>query len=206
MNLRKLKLKFLSLKNYQYFSLKRTKGHLGFTLVEVLVATTIFAAIMLSATDIFKLALDGQKKSVMAQNIQESLRYFLEVVGKEIRMAQRDNGVCADVPDDKIFATSTNLFGDTLYFKNYHGQCVHYYLLGASGSTHRFLVLRDLDLNYISPFKVDITDLRFIVKEEADKQAFVTYSFKAEAVTQTNGRAETIYIQSSITSRYYRED
>lgn len=177
----------------------------GFTLVEILVATTIFVVIMLSATSIFKYAFEGQKKSLMSQNVQESLRYFLEVIGKEIRMAQRDNGVCSDVPDDQIFATTTNAFGDVLYFKNYHGQCVHYYLFGAGGFT-RFTVGRDAALDYISPLSVDVSDLKFVVQEEDGKQPFVTLSFKGEAVTPSGGRAEAINVQTSIVSRYYLLD
>ncbi|MFA5163040.1 MAG: prepilin-type N-terminal cleavage/methylation domain-containing protein [Patescibacteria group bacterium] len=184
---------------------KKAENKSGFTLVEVLVATTIFVVIMLSATSIFKYALEGQKKSLMSQNVQESLRYFLEVIGKEIRMAQRDNGVCTSTPDTQIFASSTNAFGDVLEFKNYHGQCVRYYLFGAGDFT-RFTVKRDTAIEFISPLSVDVSDLRFLVEEEEGKQAFVTVSFKGEAVTPSGGRAEAINVQTSIVSRYYPLD
>lgn len=186
-------------------SIKKISEKEGFTLVEVLVATTIFVVIMLSATSIFKYALEGQKKSLMSQNVQESLRYFLEVIGKEVRMAQRDNGVCTSTPDNKIFATSTNAFGDVLEFKNYHGQCVRYYLFGAGDFT-RFTVKRDTPVDFISPLSVDVSDLRFIVQEEDGKQPLVTISFKGEAVTPSGGRAEAINVQTSIVSRYYLLD
>jgi len=177
----------------------------GFTLVEVLVATTIFAVIMLSSTTIFKMALDGQKKSLMSQNVQESLRYFLEVISKEIRMAQRNNGVCGDFGSTSIYGTTTNSFGEVLLFKNYHGQCVRYDLFGATGY-QRFRVWRDSDLGFISPLKVYVSNLHFLVKEDADKQAFVTLSFKAEAISPDGSRSEAINIQTSITSRYYRDN
>lgn len=183
------------------FSAKRS----GFTLMEILVAVTIFTAIMLSATGIFRFAIEGQKKSIMSQNVQESLRYFMEVIGKEIRMAQRDNGTCANVPDDKIYATSTNASGDVLYFKNYHGQCVQYYLF-SDGGVDRFTIGRDADLDFISPQKVDVSGLQFIVKEDVDSQAFVTVRFKGEAVTVSGSREEPINMQTSIVSRYYRAD
>lgn len=184
-----------------------SRARAGFTLIEVLVSVTLFTIIMLSATSIFKLVLDAQKKSVSAQNVQEGLRYFMEVIGKEIRMAQRDNGQCDDVPDNQIFEQSSNSAGDILYFKNYHGQCVHYYLFGSSVlDFYRFTVSRDNVPNYISPVSVDISNLRFIVHEATGTQAYVTLSFKAEAVTPNNGRDSDIYVQTSVASRYYLDN
>lgn len=189
---------------------KKTKtnvGRAGFTLMEMLVATTLFVVIIMSSADIFRLVAAGQRKAIDSQNVQESLKYFLEVIGKEIRMAQRDNGVCPMVPDDQIFYLTNNTRGDVLYFKNYHGQCVHYYLFPYPATNSlRFTIGRDSDLNFISPFKIDISDLKFIVSEEADKQAVVTMSFQASAVVDSVRRREEMRIQTTITSRYYKND
>ena len=185
------------------------KARPAFTLVEILVSVTLFTTIMLSATSIFKLALDAQRKSVMAQNTQESLRYFLEVIGKEMRMAQRNNGVCANMGATDIYTKDTNAFGDVLYFKNYHGQCVHYYLFGASawtGFTIERVTGAESAVNFITPDKVFISDLKFEVKGSTTTQAFVTVAFKAEAITPARVRLSPINMQTSVASRYYLAD
>lgn len=205
-----LSLKFNSLKQ----SLKAKfifKSKPAFTLIEILVSVTLFTTIMLSATSIFKLALDAQRKSMMAQNTQESLRYFLEVIGKEMRMAQRNNGVCpTPMEPDEIYHKTTNSDGDVLYFKNYHGQCVHYYALGTT-LRNRFVIGRKTgagawDLNFITPARVYISNLKFEVKGSTTTQAFVTVAFKAEAISPAGVRLGPINMQTSVSSRYYLAD
>src|SRR3989338_7515952 len=61
-----------------YMPIQRTKNQKGTSLLELLVALSLFAMIILSATSIFKAVIDGQRNSISAQNVQESLRYALE--------------------------------------------------------------------------------------------------------------------------------
>ena len=73
---------------------KIKKNNTGVTLIELLVAVTLFSVIMLSATAIFKIMVEGQRNAIAAQNAQESMRYVFEVMAKEIRMAQKSNDEC----------------------------------------------------------------------------------------------------------------
>ena len=57
---------------------KTIKNNSGVTLLELVVAVTLFAALMLAATGIFKMVNDGQRNAVSAQNVQENMRYALE--------------------------------------------------------------------------------------------------------------------------------
>lgn len=174
----------------------------GFTLVEVLVSVALFSIIILAATEIFKLVVDSQRSALATQNVQESLKYFLEVTGKEIRMAQKDNGVCADVPDDKIFVVSSNALGDVLTFKNYYDQCVSY-SLAADGDNQRFRVARNTEADFISPAKIRIEDLHFILNESISTQPMVTINLRAYALSEAQFKSD-MAIQSSLTSRYYK--
>jgi len=61
----------------------------AFSLIEVVVSVALFSAVILSATGIFKMVIDSQRGAMAAQNVQESLKFFLEVTGKEIRMARK---------------------------------------------------------------------------------------------------------------------
>ncbi|MCG2695682.1 prepilin-type N-terminal cleavage/methylation domain-containing protein, partial [Candidatus Parcubacteria bacterium] len=67
---------------------KIIKNNAGVTLLELTVAVAIFSFAVLSATQIFKMVLEGQRSAIAAQSTQESMRYALEVMSKEIRMAK----------------------------------------------------------------------------------------------------------------------
>ena len=174
----------------------------GFSLMEVMVSVTLFVVIMLSATQIFKMVLDSQRGAIATQNVQESLKYFLEVTAKEMRMAQKDEGICGTVLDDKIFAVSTAALGQTLNFKNRYGECVTYYL-EADGDNQRFMVERNGEADYISPSSIKIVSLDFNLNETDNNQAIVTLVFDAYALNEKREHSE-MTIQTSITSRYYK--
>lgn len=186
----------------------------GFTLIEVLISTSIFAVIILSITSLFKLSIDAQREAMAVQNTQESLKYFLEMTAKEMRMAQRDGAVCLDVEDDKVFAITQSPGSDTLYFKNYYGECVSYYLEPDSNGINRFVVRRytppgatagrDL-VGYISPGTINIDQLNFVVRDNfPDRQPMVTINVRASAVGEESSESQII-LQTSVSSRYYKE-
>ncbi len=193
--MRLMRLKFWSKKIYQ------TKP--GVTLMEVLVSVTIFVILMLSATEIFQMVLVGQRYSLANQNLQENIKYFFEVVSKEVRMAQRNSGgVCGSIPSDRLFATSTNAYGDILYLQNYHGECVSYYLNSVDGQV-RFMVSRDGVPAYLTPKKVQMLDLGFVVVEEVGTQPYVVVNILAEATLRADETTE-LRLQTTIGSRYYK--
>jgi prepilin-type N-terminal cleavage/methylation domain-containing protein len=181
----------------------------GFTLIEIMVSVSLFAVIMISMSSIFKLAIDGQRSAIITQNIQESLKYFLEVTAKEIRMAQTDGGKCETVPDNLIFSVSSNTLGDTLSFKNYYGECVTY-SLESDGNASRFKISRlGTDgiprSGYISPAKIQIKSLHFILNsaDPITSQPMITINLTANALGDNNLESD-MTLQTSITSRYYK--
>jgi len=184
----------------------------GFTLIEVIVSVSLFVVIILSVTSIFKLAIDGQRSAIATQNVQESLKFFLEVTAKEIRMAQKNGGVCQNIPDGTIFQVTPQVNGDMLYFKNYYGECVKYYLAtdGPDGSNLRFVISRAAgaaatpSLDFISPAKIRINDLHFVVSNSAStSQPMVTINLNANALDSSQFESD-MTLQTSITSRYYK--
>lgn len=176
----------------------------GISLIEVIVSTTIFVIILLSMTGIFKMVIDAQRQAIASQNVEESLRYFFEVISKEIRMAQKTGGECNSIPSGAIFATSTNSFGDILYLKNYHGDCIIYSIRNTSG-VNRFFVENYSAGNgsWLSPGRVNINELNFIVHENPNDQAYVTINLSASYIGQEAARSE-MRVQTTITSRHYR--
>lgn len=176
----------------------------GITLIEVLISTALFVIILLGMTGIFKMILDNQRQAIATQNVQENIKYFFEVTAKEIRMAQRSSGGCPHLPAGARFATSTNAYGDILYIKNYHGQCVSYYLSDDNGVV-RFKVERDFDEGFLSPAKINMAGLRFDVSDTALEQPMVTMSVSAESIGREASFSK-MTVQTSITSRYYRAE
>ncbi len=176
--------------------------------MEVMVSVALFAVIILSVTSIFKLSIDGQRSAIATQNVQESLKYFLEMTAKEIRMAQKSNGsTCSGIPSGDIFVVSPETLGDTLYFQNYYGECVRY-SLEADGTNQRFYISRQSGLtnlgDFISPVKIKINDLHFIVNGSGSStQSMVTINLNANALGESQFKSD-MTLQTSITSRYYK--
>ncbi len=176
----------------------------GFTLIEVLVSVSLFAIIIISATEIFKLSIDGQRSALASQNVQENLKYFLEVTAKEIRMAKRNNGHCSELGYDVIYSFSSNSYGDILKFRNYNDECVTYSLDEDDGNL-RFRIARDSQSDYISPDKIRVDSLRFIEAVGSTTQPMITMKLRAWALGQGQFKSD-MTIQTSLTSRYYKTD
>lgn len=186
--------------------MSRLKNKSGFSLIEILVSMTLFVVITTAALNIFKLVIDSQRTAIATQNVEESLKYFLEVTGKEIRMAKRNSsGVCA-LPATDIYKTSSvNGTSDSLTFKNYHDQCVTYSVVAQSDGTKRFSVSRDGITGFITPARINIDELHFILRPEGganNSQATVTMELVAHALGKDSARSE-MRIQTTLASRYY---
>lgn len=183
-----LDLRFMAFKN-------NITNQNGVTLLEMVVAVAIFSVVVLSATSIFKMAIDGQRNAIAAQNMQESMRYAFEVISKEMRTAQKSSaGTC--IGSGKIFVTANN--NDDLSFINKSGECVRYGL-----ENNRLKIVRSDNSDFITPDEVKISDLEFDVTDDvASKQSLVTIMMDIEAVGQAMHK-QPIKIQTTISSRYY---
>lgn len=186
----------------------------GFTLIEVMVSVVLFTVIIMSVTSIFKLAIDAQRNAIAAQNVQESLKYFFEITGKEIRMAIKNDGSCdvTFVPIGSIFGFAVNSYGSTLHFKNYIGECVTYFREEDYGGVMRFAVARETfggtKVDFISPEKININSLYFILRggpTPSDPQPLITMNMSASAIGSSKFQSN-MTLQTSISSRYYKNE
>jgi prepilin-type N-terminal cleavage/methylation domain-containing protein len=179
---------------------KLRKNNKGMTLLEMIVALGIFSIFMLSATAIFQSVVESQRTSFAGQNAQESMRYALEVMAREIRSAQRDevSSVCPPGWNllGKIYKTND---GEQLWFKNKYGQCVSYSL-----NSNRLRITRDGggSYGYITPDEVKITNIKFIIDEGAGIQSKVTFKIGLEVIGKAINKQE-MGIQTTVSSRYY---
>lgn len=188
-------------------NIKKNKS--GVSLIELIAAVAIFAFLILMATQIFKMAVDGQRGSISAQNVQENMRYAIEKMSKEIRMAQISNQDCESIfsPQPaaiyKVYNTAES--NTKFYFKDKDGQCVAYYL-----ENNRLKITVGTApgvTNYITPEKIQISNLKFFIVDDLigdfhTKQPYVTMVMDVKA-SGSIMHEQKMKIQMTMSSRYY---
>ncbi len=184
--------------------IKKFKAERGVSLLELIVSVGLFALVMLSATGIFKTVVDGQRSAISAQNVQENIRYAMEKMSKEIRMAQVSNQECDGAAIYKIFNTADG--GRELSFKNKDGECITYYL-----ENNRLKIMvsvgADAITDFVTPAKVEVSNLNFFTVDDAiaafhSKQPYVTMVMDVKAIGQAI-HEQKMKIQMTVSSRYY---
>lgn len=178
------------------------KDNQGMTLIEMIVAISIFTVVVFMVSNIFMTIVAGQRRSIVQQNTQESMRYVFEVFGKEIRQAQRSDKDCDSSALNRNY--NTNAGNNILYFKNKAGDCVSYFL-----SDGILMVRRGARIASTTPQFLKISGLYFDVTDNTIGQGFedkvqprVTFKMKAEGRDGSYGDI-SLYMQTTISSRYY---
>lgn len=180
---------------------KILKNQQGTTLMELLVAVSIFAVIILSATQIFQFVIEGQRNAVASQNLQENLRYIFEVMSREIRSAKSYDGGknCGIAPTNKIYNTNIN----ALYFENKDEDCVVYKLEDGRLNVKR----GDFSEIPITPNEIIIDKLLFDIVDNAINESSITQpSVRITITARAVGKKmheQITKIQTTITSRVY---
>jgi len=187
----------------------------GVTLLELMVATAIFVAVILLATNIYKDVMEGQRSAISSQDVQESMRYAFEVMSKEIRHAKgSEANPCVNGAPSDYFTFNTNEvgfdFGTELYFQNSSSTCVKYYL----SPQGRLMIGRGtpyVDMP-VSPDEIAVTNLKFYIRDYNDSlqpgekfQPSVTMRLTAEMAGSQAKYKQTMDIQTTVSSRSYRQ-
>lgn len=160
------------------------KDERGVTIIEMLIAISIFALTIIAVVEIFTTVLSSQRNAIAARNLQENIRYAFDAMAKELRMARIDgNGsdnycdgwvlpeptdpdqstIDIDVSTYKIYDNDDTETGDGashLKFRNYRNECVRYDLYD-----NRIRIFRDGKRAYITPDELRISNLNFRVRE-----------------------------------------
>lgn len=112
----------------------------SFTLIETLVAVTIFVSVVTVALTIFVSALRAQMQSLAYQQLLDQTSYVMEYMSRAIRMAKKDmHGRCIAAKLNYAFV------GQCLRFKNYRGKCQQFCLDGV-----RLKEIKDGVRNYLT--------------------------------------------------------
>ena len=162
---------------------KNKNKNKGFTLIELLVALGIFSMIMIGMTGTALSVMKSQRKAFSLQVVQESGRYILESMIKEIRMG--------------VINSSSGSGLSSLNITNSDGQDIEYQILGdklccsINGG-----IWQDL-----SSSNIKLTGSFYIRKNASPNRALVTVVIEIESKEEKTEEQSEIYIQNSITSR-----
>jgi len=162
---------------------KNKNKNKGFTLIELLVALGIFSMIMIGMTGTALSVMKSQRKAFSLQVVQESGRYILESMIKEIRMG--------------VINSSQGSGLSSLDITNSNGQDIEYQFLG--NKLRRSInggIWQDL-----SSSNIKLTGSFYIRKNASPNRALVTVVIEIESKEEKTEEQSEIYIQNSITSR-----
>lgn len=187
----------------------------GVTLLEMMVSVSIFAILIVMTANIFQSVVEGQRHAIASQNVQENVRYAMEVMAKSIRQATRSDGqdgsgsLCYPIPSpvNQIFNKRDNN-GDgseELFYMNKYGECVEWRINNS---------VLEVGINSVytpvTPDEIEISELEFDmlnnsvgVDPEDKVQPLVTINFLVQARSGSARYRRPVRIQTSISSRYY---
>jgi len=171
----------------------------GFTLIEMLVALSIFAMIILATSSIFRNIVTDQKTTSDDSAIQNDIKYFTEIFSREVKGAVRNTGtadLCGVAPDH-IFAT--NASSSALLFQNSLGECVNYFMAADANNVNRLEINRGSEEFFVSSDQANVANLNFVIDDAADVQPIVTLDI--QVLSQADQKVPAYNIQTTISPR-----
>lgn len=168
---------------------QRNKNNLGFTLIEVLVASTIFVLLISIVTGIFLGVVAAQRKTVAIRTLQDSVRFAIEAMSRDIRTGY---GFSLYGPHELRF---TSTIGGRIQQVSYrlNGSVLEKGIPDGAGG-YTFLAL--------TPPNVTIDYLYFYLQGEAlgdGRQPLITITLGASA--GQGGQETKINIQTTLSQR-----
>lgn len=160
----------------------------GFTLVEMLVAVSIFSVVVTASTDVFIRAQRSNRQASALEKVQDTTRFILTRIAQDIRTGSIDyayylnpvNGLI--LSDSKTIVKSDAIISQTLALKNAEGKTILYTVrqknhtdfggvCGSSDATAPCLVISLVDVNQHERMTLDgytITKLAFMITPSVD--------------------------------------
>ncbi len=183
----------MKIKNTQY----------GLTLLELMIAVSLFTMVMLISTTMFIRAMDNQKQSIAGNNLQQGLNYAISIMSNEAYGVIQDPTSCPENPficSDATYFFCSHSSDTELTFRNASAQCVHFMLENDANSIPRIRMVRGADSAYITPVTMRVTSLNFNASNTDDPVypiGAVTMSITAQSLAGVE-YPETLRVQTSI--------
>jgi len=139
----------------------------GLTLLEMMIAVSLFTVVMIISTTMFLRAIDSQQRSVNSKELQESLSYALAYMSNEASGVVQDPTSCnvACIDSTAFFCSFSS--NTKLTYRNASSQCITYEIEN-DGAIPRLKVTRAAESDYITPSTIRMTSLVFYVGNTDD--------------------------------------
>ncbi len=170
----------------------------GFTLVEMLVAVGLFAAVAVIIAGATASTLRAQQRIFQKGAIVNQVSYAFEYMGRTLRMARKDDigEDCLGGPEHRNYEKTKG--GRGIAYQNVDGQCREFYW---DQNTERLMQVRDGANVPLTGPNIAVTDfhVRVIGQNEQDnRQPRVT--LRAE-VTSPEGSLQPLSMQITVSQR-----
>ncbi|MDD4989764.1 MAG: type II secretion system protein [Candidatus Pacebacteria bacterium] len=167
-------------------------GKNGTTLIEILVAISIFSVVATSVTNLFASLINYQNEILNKAYLLNTISFANEYMAKALRMAQKDTtGSCITAGYNFITTGGSNV-----KFLNYNNECQEFFL--ESGT----LKVRKLGVSQaLTPGNVNIENLKFILSGESQNdnlQPKVSFTLKVKMVSNPQQNLST---QTTVSQR-----
>jgi hypothetical protein len=178
--------------------------HSGVTLLELVIAVSLFALTMVMATGIFQAVINSQRAAIASEDLQENIRYDFEKLGKDVRTAQKVT-THGCLPSGSVY-WNNNGVGDKLRIMSYRNQCLEYSL--RNGQIYvAYPTSTDSNLSGglpLTPKELTINKLVFNITDSSAK-AMGLVTVKANLSVLIKGApAEVIDLETTLSSRAYQ--
>jgi type II secretory pathway pseudopilin PulG len=196
------------------YHVSRNNQHLtkGFTLIEAIVATALFAMVVSAIIGVYLSTIQLDRKVRAQRLVNQNARFIIDFLGKEIRNGTIDYS--AFTPTDNCSVAGACI---DLHIKNQANEAEHFYASHSNCSSSNpcdlVLVKNGGTATNLNPAAVKVTKLKFFVQPLGDPfttartyntQPHVTVALELTATTGANvSDKSTINLQSTFTSRIY---
>jgi len=216
------------LKNQYYFQEKSSKGlpnttflkksSAGFTLVEILVAVSVFVIVMTLATGLFAHVLRNHRKTLAYQEVFSQTSFIMEYMTRGIRMAKKQR-TDIDPMDPRCIPVGHNyeLVGGNLshlrfikwdYLENTY-ICYEFFREWDSiNETYRLMKKRGVAVPVpLTSSKLEVTALRFniigdLINDPGHQyQPKVTIILEIKGEEYADGRRPKVHLQTTVSQR-----
>lgn len=170
----------------------KNKNCKGITLIEILIAISIFSVIVTGAINLFSSLIKSQKDLLDRAYVLNALSYTTEYMAKAIRMAQKDIiGNCIGSGNNFVLQGNSSI-----KFLNNNNECQEFFLENNAFKVRKLGITQNL-----TPLNITVESLNFVLSGESQSdnlQPKVSFSLKAKVL---NSKAPSLIIQTTISQR-----
>lgn len=175
----------------------------AFTLIEMMIAVSLFTIVMLVSTTMFLKSIDSQVRSINTKDLQEGLNHALTIIANEASQAVINPTSCnsEECTDERQFFCVLES-GASVVFKKANNDCVYYSPAGhPSGAYILQSKIGSAETDVLTPISLNLSYVRFHALEQYDADyptAKLTIVLKGENLVGGD-YPDLIFMQTTVT-------